>query len=126
MLDRNVISINEYRESMGMPPIEEPEEPEEPEEKENESIQEAVKLGVIAGLKPLLNPVVDTETTTELKRWQKMAVKRYIEGKPEKALLFTSDIIPDTLGDKIKSALATVDTVDSVKMIFKDARLYNA
>jgi hypothetical protein len=55
-----------------------------------------------------------------------MAVKRYIEGKPTKALTFTSDVIPEFLSDKIKAALATVDTVDSVKMIFQDARLYNA
>lgn len=99
MLDRNVIDINEYRQSMGFEP------------------------------KPMTlleEPTEDVALDNELKLWRKMAVKRYLEGKPDKALLFSTTVIPDVLVDKIKTALRAVETVDSVKMIFQDARLYNA
>jgi hypothetical protein len=133
-IDSGVVSKNEVRERLGLPPETATGEQKlkdlQAQAKVMQSLsnagippEEAAKL---VGLPAPKETGKDNETENELKRWQKMAVKRYIEGKPEKALLFTSDIIPDVLGDKIKSALATVDTVDSVKMIFKDARLYNA
>jgi HK97 family phage portal protein len=175
MLDRNVISINEYRLSMGMPIIEEDEEElleetEQPEIfgyhieagvvnrneirerlgfdaepdpggtllKDLQAQLQVMQSAVAAGIPPeqaaqmvglavqFPTPSENNDVNQELKKWAKMAVKRYIEGKPEKALLFTSDIVPETLSDKIKSALATVDTVDSVKTIFQDAKNYHA
>lgn len=139
MLDRNVIDIAEYRESMGLPEKEEKPETLEKEEKPEEEtlqdklviMQDATKAGFppeqaakMVGLTMTAPQAQSTNTTKALKQWRKMAVKRYIEGNPEKALTFESDIIPDILQDKIKSALATVETVDSVKMIFDDARFY--
>lgn len=132
MLDRKVIDLNEYRETMGLPPRDDLEEPEEETLQDKLAVmQEAVKSGFppeqaakLVGLTVTGPQVQGTETTNELKKWRKMAVKRYLEGNPEKALTFESGIIPEGLSDKIKSALATVTTVDSVKTIFEDARLY--
>ena len=139
MLDRKVISINEYRESMGLEPIEVTEEEppkeeiaEEPALQEQlKTMKEAVSAGIppeqaakMVGLEVATPATPNNETKSELKKWRKMAVKRYLEEHPEKALKFASDIIPVVLSDKIKAALATVETVDSVNTIFNDAVLY--
>jgi HK97 family phage portal protein len=152
MLDRNVITINEYREQMNLEPIEvaEPEEEEETQEPEIEEVedenkpdetselksklllvQDAIKAGIppeqaqkLVGLNLNISNSEQDKINRELKKWRKMAVKRYVEGNPDKALGFTSDIIPETLQDKIKSTLASVVSVDGVETVFTDALSY--
>lgn len=171
MLDRDVINITEYRESMGLASLElEEESPEtgtkglpeifgyhidagvvsknevrarlglEPEVDAGKPLKDlqaklaVMQTAVSAGIPPEqaakmvgLSVVAPNDVKAlekELKKWERMAAKRYIEGNPEKALTFTSDIIPVVLSDKIKATLATVSTVDSVKTVFNDAVLY--
>ena len=139
MLDRDVININEYRESMGLDPKEVSEEPPEEETLEEEptlqeqlkTMKEAVHAGIppeqaakLVGLSITAPATPNNELKAELGKWRKMAVKRYVEEHPDKALKFVSEIIPVVLSDKIKAALATVETVDSVNTIFNDAVLY--
>jgi HK97 family phage portal protein len=175
MLDRNVISIGEYRESMGLAPIEEEIEealedtelpeifgyhidagivtrneirerlgyPPEPETNEGllkdlqaqASVMQALtNAGIpapeaarLVGLPaPDVNNKPDNDLINDLKRWERKAIKRFLENKHTKALEFESDVIPETLHEKIVSTLATVSSVDSVKTIFKDARMYHA
>ena len=57
----------------------------------------------------------------DLERWQRKAVKRYTEGKPDKAQEFESEVIPPALAAAIRGALSeTVDAAD-VPAVFRDA-----
>lgn len=63
--------------------------------------------------------------TVDLAKWERLAIKRWDEGKREKALSFASDVIPSTLKAAIVGSLEAAQTVDDVKLIFRDATAYH-
>lgn len=62
----------------------------------------------------------------DIEKWERMALKRWDEGKPEKALSFESALIPAGLKGAIIGHLEAATTVDEVKLIFNDARQYTS
>ncbi len=64
------------------------------------------------------------KAVTDLDRWERKAIKRYGEGKPLKALAFDSVEIPKTRQAAILGALSECVTVDEVKSVFDNARLW--
>lgn len=66
----------------------------------------------------------DTDATPEnlraldLERWQRKALRRFEEGKPEKALEFESAAIPPTLKAAICGALEAAQSVEDVNRVF--------
>jgi len=66
----------------------------------------------------------ETAAVGDIEKWERMAVKRWDEGKPEKALAFESALIPAGLKGAIIGGLEAAASVDDVKLIFSDARQY--
>lgn len=54
----------------------------------------------------------------DLERWQRKALRRFEEGKPEKALEFESAAIPPTLKAAICGALEAAQSVEDVNRVF--------
>lgn len=63
----------------------------------------------------------DDEFTEDMKRWQAKALNRWNEGKLDKALAFTSDVIPSTLKASIAGALEGCKSKDDIRAVFADA-----
>lgn len=62
-----------------------------------------------------------------LRKWRKVATRRFAEGKPDKALAFDSDCIPPALHDSITRTLGLlVDGDGDVAQVFDDAALWLA
>ena len=91
----------------GASPATSREEPDEPEETPNPEMQ-----AELAKERELGTRAVDLE------RWQRKAVKRFEEGKPEKATEFESDAIPATLHAAIVGALSECKTASEVADAF--------
>lgn len=62
----------------------------------------------------------------DLEKWQRKAVKRFDEGKPEKALNFESDSISQTLQAAITGALEAVKTATEARQVFDGALTWEA
>ena len=60
----------------------------------------------------------------DLDKWQRLALKRWKEGTPEKALTFESDLIPAGLQGAIAGHLSAAQNADDVRLIFDDAMAY--
>jgi HK97 family phage portal protein len=112
MLDRGVITINEYRDQMNMEPlearIEVPALPDPP-------LPGPPHAG--GGSQSEVEEV--TPFKTALGKWRRMAVKRYKEGKPHKALTFETEDIPKTLQAAIRGTLKAIAEVDEVGGVFE-------
>jgi HK97 family phage portal protein len=135
-LDRGVIGVNEVRSYLSMPPRDEitddyflsspgddlpatagsvtiekdkgvsneSSDMPEPETEGDESDRE---------VKGMESPAYD-----DLAKWERMALKRFKEGSPEKALGFESDVIPFSLAHAIRGALAVCTTEQDVRTVF--------
>ena len=90
-----------------MPGAPRAEEPDEPEETPNPEMQAEVAREREAGTRAV-----------DLERWQRKAVRRFEEGKPEKATEFESDAIPATLHAAIVGALSECKTAGEVADAF--------
>lgn len=60
----------------------------------------------------------------DLDRWQRLAVTRMKEGKPDKALKFESDLIPPAMVGAIRGLLKNVQSVDGVAGVFDQALVW--
>ena len=60
----------------------------------------------------------------DIDKWERLAIKRLGEGKPEKMLTFESDVIEPVLKGWIAGSLDGVYDVADVRLIFDDARGY--
>lgn len=69
-------------------------------------------------------PPVRSALIGDLDKWKLKAFKRYDEGTPHKALEFTSDAIPPTLHSIIINSLQIADSKATVGAIFNDATLW--
>lgn len=65
--------------------------------------------------------VQDDAWRDDLRRWRRMAVKRWDEGKPERALDFESDVLGVYVQEYVKGALDAATDVDAVKRVFSHA-----
>ena len=117
LLQADAITIDEAREQMGFDPLTpeqraelEPEPQPIPQAPQEEDEPEPVK------------PSTYVEKRTDLDRWQSKALKRYDEGRPDKALEFDSDEIPATRHAAIVGALEACESVDDVKLVFMQAK----
>ena len=76
------------------------------------------------------NPPADNTTgkafLDELKKWERMAGKRWQEGKPQKALDFTSAVIPASLAAAIRGQLGAVQNAAHLSAVFKNAAQFEA
>lgn len=61
------------------------------------------------------------QVKTDFQKWERLAVKRWQEGKREKASSFTSEFIPSITQAAVVGALDAAQTVDDVKAIFAEA-----
>lgn len=70
-------------------------------------------------------PTVDgpemPDMKADLERWQRVAIKRHREGKPEKALGFESDAIPAAMLGAIRGLLKNATTAEAVPGVFERA-----
>lgn len=62
----------------------------------------------------------------ELKKWERMAGKRWQEGRPQKALDFTSEVIPASLAAAIRGQLSAVQSAAHLPAVFKNAAQFEA
>lgn len=58
------------------------------------------------------------EAMNDLKRWQRVALKRYKEGRPEKAVDFLSDCIPPWLCESIVHAFEHCKDAQDIRIVF--------
>lgn len=126
LFDRNVITLGEFREQMGLPPIEEVDDYEEesPQDDMDERLSrlEAQEDSDDEGEQEQDEaPPVRSALIDDLDKWKRLATKRYDEGTPHKALDFTSDAIPPTLHSIITNSLQVADSKSTVGAIFNDA-----
>lgn len=59
---------------------------------------------------------------TDFQKWERLALKRWEEGKREKATSFSSEVISSIQASAIAGALEAAQTVEDVKAIFKEAQ----
>lgn len=71
---------------------------------------------------PTVMPAEADAEADDLKRWERMAVRRYEEGKPARALRFDSDSVTPALVAAVKGQLEGARTVDEVRDVFRQAR----
>lgn len=139
-LDRAVIDVKEYREQMNLAPNERLESifyerlESQMNSEDGSRVDEAVSRLQLnptgesnddSGDVKAVSLVIDIEDnlpTQHLDLWEKKAFKRFNEGKPDKALDFTSDVINPLQHQSIVEALEIAKTADDVKHIFKEAR----
>ena len=100
-----VIDTNEYREQMNFEPLEDGENP------------ASQPLNIVEG-----NVVTPYEM--EVRKWKRMASKRYVEGKPAKALEFESDLLPPLLMESVKGALEAARTAEEAALAIDNALLW--
>lgn len=106
LLVAGVMTVNEVREQMELPPLPEEDEPE------------------AAPIEEDASPAVDTPKPDEKaihadkQRWQKKALKSLKDGKPA-FVPFTSDVIPAYDHLAISAALVGASSADEVRAIFK-------
>lgn len=110
MLDRDVITIAEYREMMDLPPMSGDDSADDTEMREDTAISRLQSD--------------DDAMQDELRKWRKFAAKRYKEGNPEKALDFESHTLPVDLVDSVTRTLSSVMDVGNVYQVFDDAELW--
>ncbi len=55
------------------------------------------------------------------RKWERMAVRRLGEGKPQKALHFESAVIPSTLAAAVHGCLALAESAEDVRLIFAES-----
>ena len=138
LYDRDVLTREEVRDEMGRPA-----EPVVGKFKSDERRETAVLVaqarpfGVPAGVAPAM-PMPDQTAkavrthelpdpaTQELGRWERKALKRFDEGKPEKALEFESEYIPAYVKAWLLGALEQAESCDDVKAAFASAREWQA
>ncbi len=83
----------------------------------------AVEASQPSPLAPL--PQVEgNKAVADIEKWERMALKRWDEGKRDKAIQFESVLIPAGLKGAIKGGLDTAKTIDDVKLVFADAIKY--
>ena len=90
-------------------------------------VAEIVETNVTAVVSPEESAGIDVQTQKyldELDVWQRMAHNRYKQGKARKAIEFTAEELPMHVVEMVKNALAVVDEVDDVKLVFRDIRTY--
>lgn len=98
-----VIETNEYRTGMGYEAWDE----DAPIDREMQESEDRLK-----------DDVDEDDAEVEKKRWRKMAIRRFAEGKPQKALTFRTTSIDGAEADAIRSALATASTPDEASQVF--------
>ncbi len=110
LFDRNIIDTNEVRLQMGY---------------DAREVEQAL---------PLELPETTTEPMTiegtarnrtpferDVRKWARVASKRYREGSPQKALAFESDVIPSPLAGAIKGSLESVKTPEEAHGVVMSA-----
>ena len=74
----------------------------------------------------VLDAIFDEETKQaldDLDKWERLALKRYKEGTPEKASEFSSDFIAPVQHGALVGMLSSTDDVEHVKALFAEAKL---
>lgn len=119
LLDRQVITINEAREELGMTPLEASDLPDMSEDEnpppnapENDDADETTEDDETAANKALV----------ALAQWQSKAEKRVGHANYDKALLFDSADIPLFARAFVESELPDCKSADDVRMLFSGAR----
>ncbi|MCP4536246.1 MAG: phage portal protein [Chloroflexi bacterium] len=103
-LNAGIIDQNEARFIIGFPEIDSKEEtPEEPEEIDEEATQKAA-------------------LADDLAKWERYAARRYREGQRDKALMFTSAVIPSTLQAAIRGGLTEAESTAAIADIFSNVK----
>lgn len=73
-----------------------------------------------------LSPMADDDeikqAIDDLERWERLALKRHKEGKPEKALEFESDSIAPVQHGSLLGLLSSVNDAEQVKALFAEAK----
>lgn len=113
------IDTAEYRALMGLPPRDEDE---DTAAETANALEERVQRLEQA---PDPDESGDDGLDAALRKWRRMAVKRYQEGSPHKAQVFTHAAIPAVLNDSISRTLAYIESVDGVHTVFDDAALWS-
>lgn len=106
LVQMGIMQVGEAREELGLPPLEavrgESQEP---------------PADVLSASLPA--PTVEENmAAAELRRWRRMARKRYKEGAPDKALDFETEHIPDWLAAEVRGLLELARTSAEVGGIF--------
>lgn len=63
----------------------------------------------------------DDAVGDELRMWRRMALTRYREGRPDKALKFAPDVLPEPLVEAIRGALEGAQTAEAAEAVFASA-----
>lgn len=113
LFDRGIISREEFRDQMGLAPS-------EPVNMEPAPASLDIAEDDPDPLAGLAGTMADS-VQGEIRRWRRMAAKRFKENKPEKAADFESDLIPAALRSAIVTALKTAADVDEARGVFDDA-----
>jgi HK97 family phage portal protein len=71
-------------------------------------------------------PVEDEELQKEVRRWERLALKRMREGKPEKMIAFETKVIPGALRGTIEALLEAARTEGEVKGAFQTLKVAHA
>lgn len=66
-------------------------------------------------------PPAKSAYRVDLDKWQRLAAKRYKEGRPEKALAFESDVIPPVMLSAIRAQLGTITDATRLAGVFSAA-----
>ena len=106
MLDRQVITIDEARSQLDLPPL----------EAQPITIDAPPPIAIPANVGGVSEAV-----RAELRKWQRKAERRADEGKPDKAAEFESDIIPASLLAAVSGGLEGVGDRAAVRAVFADA-----
>lgn len=115
VVGRPILTPNEGRALLGYEPVE-----------DGDRLFEPERPGQLMGA-PVLNRRVEElaepedERADELRTWRRMALRRWSEGNPGKALEFQSDILPAATMGAVIGALETARDEDHVKAVFADA-----
>lgn len=116
LVQAGILTVNEARERMELPPLEDDEnEPEEAnEDTDKPDMQESEQST------PEMEDDTD-EMQEEVKRWQRVVRKRYAEGRPEKARAFKSDVIPPPIHAAIVAQLEDATDAHEAETIVSSA-----
>lgn len=129
LFDRDVLTREEAREAMGYPP-----EPERGKFKSDTRAENAIMIAAARPVVPPIQPVAQAQAQAPvqpqkavdavadaLAKWERKALARVAEGKPDKAAAFESDAIPVTLKAWLAGALDGVTDGAGVKAAFAAA-----
>lgn len=111
-----VIETDEYREAMGYPAWGNSQ-PRRLTDQEGVEVEPEEQPVIVEGKRLSLE-------AAEVAKWKRMAINRFNEGKPEKALAFESDILAESLVASIRGALEGVDNAADAALAIDNALLW--